>query len=234
MITIAFTRGRRGLCVSALALVFFATLAIQAAQASTIHACVKPKSGATRIVSAKTTCHHGEQKLAWSTTGQAGPQGSAGPHGSAGPQGSEGKAGTNGAGALFSASLGRIELKLTESVTFTKTVPPGSYMIWVKSDFVAESNKVGFEDSVCLLEDRPGTTNTGETELLDAGAWAGELGEEAAAEFFGEGAIPMQATLTSSVTSTLSVTCFEDHETPGVKVQLARAQLQALAVTSIG
>jgi hypothetical protein len=227
MITIAVRRGRRGLCVSALALVFFATLAIQAAKASTIHACVKPKSGATRIVSAKTTCHHGEQKLAWSTTGPAGPRGSAG------PQGSEGKAGTNGAGALFSASLGPTELKLTESVTFTKTVPPGSYMIWVKSDLVAESNKVGFEESVCLLENRPGTTNTGEPVLLDAGAWAGELGEKEPGEFSGEAAVPMQATLTSAVTSTLSVICFEDHETPGVKVQLARAQLHALAVTSI-
>jgi hypothetical protein len=228
MITIALRRGARRLCVSALALVFFETLAIQAAQASTIHACVKPKTGATRIVSAKAKCHHGEQKLSWSTTGPAGPQGSAG------LQGSEGKAGTNGAGALFSASLGENELKEGAGVTFTKAVPPGSYMIWAKSDLVAGSNKVGFEDSFCLLEDRPGTTNTGEAALLDEGAWAGELGEEEPGEFSGEVADSMQATLTSSVTSTLSVSCFVDHETPGVKVRMALAQLQALAVTSIG
>jgi hypothetical protein len=40
-----------------------AAVAAGSAQAASIHACVKPKSGTTRIVGAKAKCHHGEQKL---------------------------------------------------------------------------------------------------------------------------------------------------------------------------
>ena len=225
MIVIAGTRGARGLGVLALALVLLATLSVQAADASTIHACVKPGSGATRIVSAKAKCHHGEQKLAWNITG---------PQGAAGPQGAEGKAGTNGAGALFSATGGGIELKESEGVAVTKTVPPGSYMIWAKADLIAESTKAGFEESLCFLVDRPGTTNTGKEELLDLGSWTAELVEKEPADFLGQAAVAMQATLTSSVTSTLSVVCAVDNASPGITAHNVLAQLQALAVTSIG
>jgi hypothetical protein len=238
MNTIEVTRPARGLCVLALAVVLLATATVEAARASTIHACVKPSSGATRIVSAKAKCHRGEQKLAWSTTGPQGPAGasgsagSAGSAGSPGAQGGEGKAGANGAGALFSATGGGIELKATETMAVTKTVPPGSYMLSAKADLGAESEKAGVEDTACFLGDRPGTTKTGEAELLDFGPWAVALGEDEPTNFVATTAVAMQGTLTSAVTSTLSVACFTEDD-PGVTVHLVLAQLQALAVTSI-
>ena len=67
---------------------------------------------------------------------------------------------------------------------------------------------------MCFLEDRPGTTNTGEAELLDFAAWTTQLVEKEAGDFLGEAAIPMQGTLTSSVTSTLSVICSVDERKP--------------------
>lgn len=237
MIVIAGTRRARTLCVLVLGLVLLATVSVEAAHASTIHACVKPKSGATRIVSAKAKCHHGEQRLSWSTTGPRGAQGPAGLQGPIGLRGNEGKAGPNGAGAVFFAAGGGIELKEAEpggAVVATKTLPPGSYMIGAKSDLIAESAKAGFEDALCFLEDRPGTTNTGEAELLDFAAWTTQLVEKEAGDFLGEAALPMQGTLTSSVTSTLSVICSVDDESPGTKAHVVLAQLQALAVTSIG
>ncbi len=233
MIIIAVTRGARGLFVLALALPLLATLAAQTARAATIHACVKPKSGATRIVSAKAKCHHGEQKLAWSTTGSPGP---AGPPGQAGLQGAEGKAGANGAGAVFSAGSGETELEEGEAASLaTKTVPPGSYMVWGKTFLFANADKEGIEGTVCYLSDSPGLTNTGGTAgLIDVGEWEGELGKLEPDSFFTASSIPLQATLTSSVTSTLSVNCGTEDTDPGVVVKSYVTQLQALAVTSIG
>jgi hypothetical protein len=107
-------------------------------------------------------------------------------------------------------------------------------MIWAKADLLAESTRAGFEESLCFLADRPGTTNTGKAELLDFGPWAAELGQKEPNEFFGQAAVSMQGTLTSSVTSTLSVICVVGHASPGITVRNVLTQLQALTVTSIG
>jgi hypothetical protein len=95
------------------------------AQAATIHACVKPKSGAPRIVGAKAKCRHGEKKLSWSTTG---PQGKTGPGGASGPAGAPGATGATGIGPAFTALTTERALSESLSVLAEKTIPPGNYV----------------------------------------------------------------------------------------------------------
>lgn len=217
----------RGLLLAASALAA-ALLTASGAEAATIHACVRPKSGATRIVGAKAKCHHGEQKLSWSTEG---PRGAAGANGASGAPGA---AGANGSGPLFSAVSGtQPHITPEGTLLVSKVVPPGSYMIWGKTDFLESSTKreLGFVD--CSLGSHPGTTATGETTALDGGVSELELGEREAGSFRADVTVPLQGAMTSTVTSTLLIECGkEEGVTPTITSVLA--QLQALGVTSIG
>lgn len=67
------------------------------AEAGTIHACVKKKGGAVRVVGAKTKCKKGENKLSWNTAGPAGPPGLRGLLGATGATGATGAPGATGA-----------------------------------------------------------------------------------------------------------------------------------------
>jgi hypothetical protein len=78
------------------ALLTVALAAAPQADAATIYACVKKKSGGVRIVSRTAKCKKSELKLSWSTTGKTGARGTNGTNGANGPQGSAGKEGTAG------------------------------------------------------------------------------------------------------------------------------------------
>jgi hypothetical protein len=120
----------------------------------------------------------------------------------------------------------------------TKTIPPGSYMVWAKAQLLAEASKAEFSKSFCELAENPGTTatKTGEANpptVLDIAGWDTELGEESTGEFTTENSLAMQGDFASSVTSTLSVVCSDFKAEPELKVPLL-VQMHALGVTSIG
>jgi hypothetical protein len=81
--------------VGALLTVAFA--AAPQAEASTIYACVKKKSGGVRIVSQRTKCRKSELKLSWNTSGKNGANGQNGQNGKNGTNGAPGAAGKEGA-----------------------------------------------------------------------------------------------------------------------------------------
>lgn len=66
------------------------------AEASTLYACVKSKSGTARVFTKKPKCKKGESKISWNTTGPAGKNGANGANGSNGTNGKEGKEGAAG------------------------------------------------------------------------------------------------------------------------------------------
>jgi len=90
---------RRGLTVLAAAgaLLTVDFVAAPPADASTIYACVKKKSGAVHIVSRRAKCRKSEFKLSWNTTGKNGTNGKDGKNGKNGATGSQGLAGKEGA-----------------------------------------------------------------------------------------------------------------------------------------
>ena len=92
-------RGALVVLTAAGALLLGALAAAPQAEAQTIHACVKKKGGAVRIVGAKTKCKKGETKLSWNTTGPAGITGLAGLPGATGATGATGAMGPMGPGA---------------------------------------------------------------------------------------------------------------------------------------
>ena len=208
-----------------------AILTTSTAHAATIHACVKSRSGATRIVGAKAQCHRGEHKLSWNTSGPSGP---AGAHG---VPGATGAPGANGSGPLFSAVSGGTltEITPTETVLVSKIVPPGAYMVWAKLDLLASSGQREPMQPGCELQDRAGTTGAGQPDIFDQDIVESPLEEtEPGSKLFSASIpVPLQGTLTSTVTSTLSVQCsIPEGTTP--KVESFLSQLQALAVSSVG
>jgi hypothetical protein len=221
------TRISRLLAPSALSLATLATFALpQAAQASTIYACVKPASGATRVVGAKAKCRRGEHKLSWNTSGPRGAQGTTG------AQGAEGKAGANGTGATFEAApIERVSLPpKTGTVVLSKVLPPGAYVLAAKTTLAADSTAKSFADVFCELVDQPGTNGLGESKSLDLSSWSGALGEKEPNEFQMNSPLVLEGSLSSSVTSTLSMFCV-NVEGPVAKAVSSR--MHALTVTSI-
>jgi hypothetical protein len=89
------TRGRAATLAVAVAaaLALAALLAAPRADAATIYACFKKRTGAFRIVGKRSICRRGERKLSWNLVG---PQGPSGPGGATGPPGSNGVNGVNG------------------------------------------------------------------------------------------------------------------------------------------
>jgi hypothetical protein len=99
------TRRQLAVLVAVGALLLSALSLAAQANASTIYACVKKKTGAARIVNQKVKCKKGESKLSWNTQGAAGKNGSNGANGSNGSNGigSEGPAGQPQKAFKFSA-----------------------------------------------------------------------------------------------------------------------------------
>ena len=213
-----------------LGLVAAAALALgaQSAAAAAIHACVKPKSGATRIVSAKANCRHGEQKLSWNTTGERGP---AGANGANGTNGSEGKAGANGAGTVYSTFEENSEpapLATGLNTILTKVIPPGTYKVSAKTTVVGKSTTAAHVKLICYLVDLPGTAKSSEGTTIDITALTEPLVEIEPGEWLLDAPLTLEGTVTSTVTSTLSMICvkFEATETSA-----AVSRIEALTVT---
>ncbi len=205
-----------------------ALAAAQAAQASTIHACVKPKSGATRIVGAKTKCHQGEQKLSWNTSGAQGP---AGPTGAPGAAGAEGKPGANGSGIDFVAVKDSVALpKEVGTVVLTKVLPPGAYDFGSKTVLVGVSGTKSFTQVLCEIEDSPGTTGVGEQTIEDASGSVTQLAELEPGEFLSNDTLVLEGSFSSKATSTLTVVC---ENSGSATVSAAATTLNALNVTAI-
>jgi hypothetical protein len=76
------------------ALMLVAFLAAPRAEASTIYACLKKKTGTAHVYTKKPKCKKGESKLSWNTEGLPGKNGA---NGTNGAEGKEGKAGKEGA-----------------------------------------------------------------------------------------------------------------------------------------
>jgi hypothetical protein len=233
MPTNSISHGRRLLAALVITLVA-AALFVSAAGAATIHACVKPKSGATRIVGAKAKCHHGEQKLSWSNEGPRGPAGPAGPGGAQGVSGSAGTNGLNGAGPLFAAgSSTQTHIVTSETMLVSKVVPPGSYTIWGKIDILETGNTREGPIFECLLRAHAGTEESDESEGIDDSIFEAPLNEHGAGSFQGATTISLGGTYVSSKTSTLFATCRKEGGGSTTATSLL-AQIQALGVTSIG
>jgi hypothetical protein len=226
--TITQARTIRGVLLGAVLAAALVALSAQAAQAATIHACVKPKSGATRIVSAKTKCHHGEQKLSWNTTG---PKGASGVPGAPGAAGSEGKAGTNGVGTDYAAS--EHETQTIGEVTFllNKVVPPGSYSVFGKLELAADSNEKGAAVALCAILDTPGTTPGSTGMGIDNAVVNEPLGELKPTQWEYNATVALEGTFTSKVTSTVTLGCGNFGGT--LPVSALYDQLQAISVTGI-
>jgi hypothetical protein len=204
-------------------------IAAQAAGASTIHACVKPKSGATRIVGAKAKCRRGEQKLSWGTTG---PQGPAGASGAPGARGPEGLPGANGSGPDYVAFEAE-GVTLSENAPTTvvkKVLPPGSYALGARTTLVASAKAASFAAVICSLSDAVGTTGSGLSKVEDEAAWASPLGKESGGEFLADGPLMLEGSLTSADTTTLTVACTE-FQPQSVSAEFT--ELHALNVTAI-
>lgn len=203
------------------------------AQAAAIYACVKPKSGATRIVAAKAKCRRGEQKLSWNTAGPRGPAGANGRSGANGAAGGEGKAGTNGVADVYSTSQPLTEPKALPAggtIVLTKVLPPGSYSVTAKTTITAEASKAATIEMFCDLGDAAGTSGGGEGSLLDLTGWEGPLGEKGPTNFVAESPLMLASAMTSTVTSTLEVQCVNIS---GQQMKSAAAQMQALTVASV-
>jgi len=87
------------------ALLMAAFLVAPQAQASTLYACYKKKTGSARIVTSKTKCKKGESKVSWSSVGPAGKTGATGAAGATGLTGKEGVAGQPQSAVAFNQNV---------------------------------------------------------------------------------------------------------------------------------
>ena len=205
-----------------------------AARAKTIHACVKPKSGATRIVAAKAKCHHGEQKLSWNTSGPAGARGPAGVPGASGAAGSEGKAGASGQGPVYSAAGSTSPQEIeTETIVLSKVLPPGSYDMRAALDIGSEEPNPATLAAICAVIDSPGTTASTKGTTVDGSFEELPLGLIETTTYVALATMSLQGTFSSSATTTLSLACSNLDKATGPGVVVLDSQLQATAVSSI-
>lgn len=217
-------------CVAVAAGALVALATTGEAGASTIHACVKPKSGATRIVSAKARCRRGEKRLSWSTTG---PPGKTGPAGPGGPAGTEGKAGPSGVGPVYSVSHAEPVTLGSESIVLTKTVPPGSYWVSAKTVVGEETKTAGTVTFICAVQITPGTIASTKAPDLDVSGFATALAESGGAtEWSTAQTVPLSGAFSSPVTNTLSLGCAALGG-PAGKPFADESQLQAVVVSSV-
>jgi hypothetical protein len=141
--------------VGALLTVAFA--AAPQADAATIYACVKKKSGTARFVSQKSKCRKNEVKLSWNTTGNNGTNGKNGANGANGAQGPAGKDGAPGAigpSFAFNTNSGEDILNFPASANEVLTVssislPAGNFSVLGK--VVVNNNAATTVEARCEL-----------------------------------------------------------------------------------
>jgi hypothetical protein len=212
------------------AIALLALAAAPAAGAATIYACVSKKSGAMRIVSAKTKCRHGEHKLSWSSTGPAGPAGAPGAPGAAGAPGA------NGVGADYSSfSFGPDALGASETgdIVVSKTIPAGTYFVSGKTVVggTAKKTKV-FVGVICELVDSSSTPRLVEPkEAIDLGEWVQQLSEKGT-ESLGATTMEMQGQLTTTVPTTLALVCDPIEGSTEATIEAAASEVSALQTTA--
>ena len=91
--SVLITRGRAATLAAAATLALAALLAAPHADAATIYACFKKRTGAFHIVGKRSTCRRGERKLSWNTVGPSGANGLNGANGINGASGVNGVTG---------------------------------------------------------------------------------------------------------------------------------------------
>ncbi len=193
------------------------------------------KSGATRIVSTKAKCRHGERRLSWNSSGPAGPSGLPG---AAGTPGAAGKAGADGVGVDYGSSKGSSEpvhlAAGAETVVLSKTLPAGSYFVSAQSTVaVGEAKSIALVALVCGIADSAGTPAIVESSPpLDESVWLQELVETSAGKWGGETDMALEAQLTTTVPTTLALICAPIEGTTGATVEAFDPQLSALQTTA--
>jgi len=214
-----------GLLAAALA------LGAQAAEASSVYACVNKHSGSARIVSSKTKCRRTERKLAWNA---AGPAGAPGAPGAAGANGTNG---TNGVGVDYSSfSFGPDALALSETgdIVITKTIPAGTYFVSGKTIVGGDEAKSSvFVVVICELVDSASTPKLMEPkEALDIGEWVQQLSEQSATDYVGAATMEMQGQLTTTGPTTLALVCDPIEGTKEATIDAFASEVSALQTTA--
>lgn len=192
-----------GLAAAALA------LGTQAADASSIYACVNKRSGSARFVSAKTKCKKSERRVSWNAAGLAGAPGARGSNGSPGAAGAPG---ANGVGLDFASSnLGPVTLAEPPAtdIVASKTIPAGSYLVSAKTVLGATKGKAAvLVGALCELIDSPGTPGLVEPPAaLDVAEWLTQLVKVSGTEFEAATTLQAQAQLTTTQPTTLAMLC---------------------------
>jgi hypothetical protein len=228
----AIGRALRGLAVVATPACVLAAALPDTAGASTIHACVRPASGATRIVSARARCRRGEKRMSWSTSG---PQGPAGPPGAPGSPGAAGPEGKPGIGPAYSTSSREL-VELTKGKTtllLAEALPPGSYVVSFKTNLGANSKTPGYAQALCGLYYNPGLSVATEGTSIDGSIWNEALTEVGAGEWSVGTTVQMQGAFSTKVTVTVAAGCLAPSSGAVAGLSIF-SQLQAIGVSSIG
>jgi Collagen triple helix repeat (20 copies) len=134
-------------------------------------------------------------------TGAGGTNGTNGTNGTTGTNGATGATGANGAVAGYAATQSGV-VNITsgkEVLVVSKTLPAGHYLVSAKVETSGKATGAGLAETKCDLFE--GTT------LLDSSQWTGFLSQLVVGTFLGGSALPLQAPLNTSATSTLSLTC---------------------------
>ena len=210
------------------------TLALGAstAGAATIHACVNKRSGAARIVGAKTKCRKSERRAYWNTAGPAGPSGAPG------APGAPGTAGANGVGADYgNENFGLNPLPVTETgdVVLSETLPAGSYFVNAKTVIGGtEASSAVFVAVICELVDTPGTPVFVEfSKALDLSEWAQRLAEgDIKGHYEAATTIAMQTRLITTQPTTLALMCAPLDGGKEATVEAFASQISALQTTA--
>jgi hypothetical protein len=223
------------ICAAA-AVALLVPAAASAAGATTIYTCVSKKSGAMRVVSAKTKCRHGEQKLSWDAAGPAGSHGVAGAPGSPGAAGTNG---TNGTGIDYGTSkVGKESVELakgSEDVVLSKTLPAGTYFVTAQTTLlVSEAKASTLEVLACGIADSTGTPAFLEPagQALDESVWLQTLTSISSGEFGASTDVALQTQLTTTTPTTLALICTAVEGTSEGVTEAFDSQLSALQTTA--
>jgi hypothetical protein len=136
----SMTRPRAGVLLAAGTLLLAVLALAPRADAATIYACIKKKTGTARFVSRTTKCKRGETKISWNSQGPAGTPGTPGAKGETGSKGETGPAATTlwavvsetGTLARGSGVVGSSEERPGEyAVTFNRNITKCAFMATV-------------------------------------------------------------------------------------------------------
>jgi hypothetical protein len=197
-------------------------LAAAPAGAATVYVCAKAKGGTVRIVGRSASCHRGEHKLSLGT-GPAGPQGLQGKEGSQGKEGAAGHNGADGAVAGYFASHEAPVLftAAAEVSIVSKTIPAGNYIVFGKTAVFSGAEGGVFAGAQCELRDGANT--------LDTAVWMQLLPFLGGTFYGGSTTLPLQAALSTTAPSTLSILCSDrSPDLANQYVDAAYAQLEAI------